>query len=352
MIGRTAGISLLLLLSSQAAWSGEATPGSPVADSGKTPAILTIYHAGSLSVPFANLAKASQSLHPGVEVRRQAHGSALAIRQATELGKQADLVGSSDYLLIDRMMLESKPQWASWNLLFARNSICIVIGPKARKITSTDWAGALLLPGIRVGLSNGNLDPCGYRTLMTLYLAQETLGKKDLFNRLILDNSNITVDRATSGALISIPSAVHFKDKLVLRPKETDLLALLESSVIDYLFIYTSVAAQHHLPFLELPPEINLGDPAQEHSYANVAVRTNADTDRAETIQGSAIVYGITIPANSPRPDLAKAFVDFMQSEKGRAILRDAGQEPLPPGTYSEASRPPRAARQQGEPSS
>ena len=345
MIGRTAGISLLLLLSSQAAWSGEATPGSPVADSGKTLAILTIYHAGSLSVPFANLAKAFQSLHPGVEVRRQAHGSALAIRQVTELSKQADLVGSSDYLLIDRMMLESKPQWASWNLLFARNSICIVIGPKVRKITSADWAGALLRPGVRVGLSNGNLDPCGYRALMTLYLAQETLGKKDLFNRLILDNSNITLDRATSGALISIPSALQFKDKLVLRPKETDLLALLESGAIDYLFIYKSVAAQHHLPFLELPPEINLGDPGKERVYARVAARTNADTEKAETIQGRAIVYGITIPRNAPQASLAKAFVDFMQSEKGRAILRDAGQEPLPSGTYSEASRPPRAAK-------
>jgi molybdate/tungstate transport system substrate-binding protein len=345
MIGRTAGISLLLLLSSQAAWSGKATPSSPVADTGKKPAILTIYHAGSLSVPFANLAKAFQSLHPGVEVRRQAHGSALAIRQVTELDKRADLIGSSDYLLIDRMMLESKPQWASWNLLFARNSICIVIGPKARKISSADWAEALLKPGIRVGASNGNLDPCGYRTLMTLYLAQEALGKKDVFNRLVLASSNVTVDRATSGALICIPSSVQFKDKLVLRPKETDLLALLESGAIDYLFIYKSVAAQHHLPFLELPPEINLGDPAQEHSYASVAVRTNAGTKRAETIRGSAIVYGVTIPANSPRPDLAKAFVDFMQSEKGRAILRDAGQEPLPPGTYSEASRPPHATK-------
>jgi len=345
MIGRTAGISLLLLLSSQAAWSGEPSPDTPGAHGGKTPAILTIYHAGSLSVPFANLAKAFQSLHPGVEVRRQAHGSALAIRQVTELGKRADLIGSSDYLLIDRMMLQSKPPWASWNLLFARNSICIVIGPKARKISSADWAEVLLKPGIRIGLSNGNLDPCGYRTLMTLYLAQEALGKKDVFNRLVLYNSNITLDRATSGALISIPSAVQFKDKLVLRPKETDLLALLESGVMDYLFIYRSVAAQHKLPFLELPPEINLGDPAQEPSYANVAVRTNADTEKAETIQGSAIVYGVTIPANSPRPDLAKTFVDFMQSEKGRAILRDAGQEPLPPGTYSEASQPPRATK-------
>jgi molybdate/tungstate transport system substrate-binding protein len=282
------------------------------------------------------LAEAFTALHPGVEVRRQAYGSALAIRQVTELGKRADLVGSSDYLLIDRMMVRSAPQWASRNLLFARNSICLAMSPKAPRVTADDWAETLLKPGVRVGLSNGNLDPCGYRALMTLWLAQEVLKKRAFFDRLVLANSNMRLDRAAAGAVIAIPSSLEFRDKLVVRPKETDLVALLEAGAVDYLLIYSSVAAQHKLRFLELPPEINLGDPAKEQLYASVAARTNADTPKAQTTQGSAIVYGVAIPNNAPRPDLARAFIDLMQSERGRAILERTGQTPLPPGTYSQ----------------
>ena len=43
-----------------------------------------------------------------------------------------------------------------------------------------------------------------------------------------------------------------------IRPKETDLLALLEAGEIDYLFIYRSVAGQHGLKMILLDDEINL----------------------------------------------------------------------------------------------
>jgi molybdate/tungstate transport system substrate-binding protein len=42
------------------------------------------------------------------------------------------------------------------------------------------------------------------------------------------------------------------KDTEYIRPKEVDLVALISSGVIDYMFQYRSVAIQHGFPFLEL----------------------------------------------------------------------------------------------------
>ena len=115
----------------------------------------------------------------------------------------------------------------------------------------------------------------------------------------------------------------------MVRPKEPDLLPLLEVGVIDCLLIYRSVAVQHGLPFLELPTEINLSDPQMDDQYGAVGVRLLADRPEAVDVRGSAIVYGATVPLNAPRPDAGRAFLDLLQSEDGRRILSECGQEPL-----------------------
>jgi molybdate/tungstate transport system substrate-binding protein len=46
------------------------------------------------------------------------------------------------------------------------------------------------------------------------------------------------------------------KNKDFIRPKEVDLVALIESNAIDYMFQYKSVAIQHGLKYIELPKMI------------------------------------------------------------------------------------------------
>ena len=58
------------------------------------------------------------------------------------------------------------------------------------------------------------------------------------------------------------------KDKEYIRPKEVDLVALIESNAIDYMFQYKSVAIQHGLKYIELPREINLSDPSLNDLYS------------------------------------------------------------------------------------
>ena len=305
-------------------------------------AVLKIYHAGSLSVPFQKLEAAFEAAHPGVDVRREAYGSAMAIRQVTELGKSADLVASADYRLIDRMMIDGSPRWAEWNLLFARNAMCIAYGPHSPPIRSDNWASVLMRDEVRIGISNPNHDPCGYRSLMTLYLGQTQIGNSGLFDRIVLENSNISLAVGDTGAVIKVPEAVEFSAPLVVRPKEMDLVALLQAGAIDYLFIYRSVAVQHGWEFLPLPDEINLGSPVMDSAYGNVTVLLFADKpENTVEVKCSSIVYGVTIPSTVRRSELAAEFIRLLISEEGSRILEDCGQAPVRPSTYSSISSLP-----------
>jgi len=307
--------------------------------SGEDSTLLRVYHAGSLCVPFQRLEAAFEAGHPAVDVRRQALGSAEAIRQVTELGKPADIVASSDYQLIDRLMIQTPQPKASWNLLFARNAICIAYRSGALPSTTADWAAALKRAGVRVGISNPNNDPCGYRSLMALYLAQERLKIADVFDAVILRNSNISVERDGGRAVIRVPTSLSFRGSLVMRAKETDLVALLQSGALDCLLIYRSIAVQQGLAFVELPAEASLGSPDLEGLYSGASVRLFADGEGcAVEVAGGPILYGITIPHGAPQPELAREFVELLLSERGRAIVEGCGQQPLWPPAYSRAS--------------
>jgi len=303
--------------------------------------VLKIFHSGSLSVPFRELEGMYEAAHAGLDVQREAYGSATAIRQVIELGRPADVVGSADYRLIDQLMVDAEPPYAGWNVLFARNAIILAYADPEDRIRTENWTEALGDPEARVGISNPNQDTCGYRSLCTVHLAETALSADGLFEQLVLDNSNVSVDRAHDGYVISVPSDVRCTGRLTMRPKETDLLALLEVGAIDYLFIYRSVATQHHLPFVELPDAVNLSSPGLADDCGRVRVRQYADQpEKAMLVQASPIVYGVTVPSHAPNRSGAEGSVHLLLSEEGREVLSRNGQTPLDPPVLSRLSRP------------
>ena len=93
------------------------------------------------------------------------------------------------------------------------------------------------------------------------------------------------------------------KKRVIVRPKETDLLGLLEVHAIDYLFIYKSVAQQHNLQYITLPKEISLKDEAFQDLYASVSFEISGKKPGEYiTKKGGAMIYGITIPQNTKSP--------------------------------------------------
>jgi molybdate/tungstate transport system substrate-binding protein len=111
------------------------------------------------------------------------------------------------------------------------------------------------------------------------------------------------------------------------------MLALLEINVLDYIFIYRSVAAQHNLKYLVLPDEINLKKAEMADLYKTASVRlTGKESGTFITKQGGPIIYGLTIPKNAPNRKPALDFLNFLlDPDSGGAILERNGQSTLVP---------------------
>ena len=272
---------------------------------------LVVFNAGSLAAPFRDLLEAFRAIHPGAVPAQENSGSLEAARKITELGKVPDVLAVADYAVIDRLV---RPAHASWQVMFARNAMVLAYTDRsagADEVNGSNWWQVLLRPGVRVGRSDPALDPAGYRALMVLQLAERHYAEPGLAAKLLL----------------AMPPRF-------IRPKEADLTALLQAGELDYAWTYRSIAKTTGLRFVELPAEIDLGDPALAGSYAAAKVLVpGAKRTGGEMLEltGEPIVYALTIPTAAPHPELARAFVQFVLSDSGRAIIERNGLVPIVP---------------------
>ncbi|WP_024791366.1 tungstate ABC transporter substrate-binding protein WtpA [Lebetimonas sp. JS032] len=285
---------------------------------------IVVFHAGSLSVPFSQIEQKFEEKYPQYDVVREAAGSRACARKITDLHKKADVMASADYKVIDNLL---RPKYAKFNALFATNEMIIAYTPHSKyadKINSNNWMDILLKPGVKVGHSNPNLDPCGYRTMLVAKLAGMYYNRPEFFNKLF-------------GYGDSYENGEENRNKVVVRPKETDLLGLLEAGAFDYLFIYKSVAMQHHLKFITLPPQINLGDKKYANFYKKASFKVTGKKPGTYIVKkGAPMVYGITVVENKkeglpPHEKGAVLFVKYVLSPKGQAIMKKNGQGVINP---------------------
>lgn len=281
-------------------------------------ATLTIYHAGSLTIPFDEVTKEFNQLYPNIRVRTEVSGSVAAIRKVTELGKRADIIASADYTLIPEMMF---PEYAEWYMTFAYNRMVIAYTDNSLfgdEINRDNWYEILQRDGVRYGRSDPDRDPCGYRTLMVWRLAEDYYSMPGLYNKLYGGGGEI------------------------IRGMEVELIALLETGDLDYAFEYLSVARQHKLNFVELPAELDLSSEEFRDYYSKAEVEIKGKKP-GETITktGKPIVYGITIPNDAPHPELATLWVSFLLSPDGMAIMEANGQPPIIPAVTNDKSKLP-----------
>lgn len=280
---------------------------------------LTVFHAGSLSVPFEAAAGEFKEIYSNVDVEREPAGSRTTIRKVTELGKLADVIGSADYIAIEQLMF---PDFTEWYIIFASNEIVIAYTDESKysdEINKHNWHQILTREGVEYGHSDPDADPCGYRTLLVWQLAEQYYGMPGLYNKLMAG----CPDKNT-------------------RPKETELIALLQSGELDYAFQYRSIARQHNLRFVELPPQINLADIQYQDFYATAEVEVaGSKPGSTQTQIGQPIFYAITIPKNAPRTDLGIAFLKFLLGPEGQAIMEENGQSPIVPALTNDLQKLP-----------
>jgi molybdate/tungstate transport system substrate-binding protein len=266
---------------------------------------LVVFNAGSLARPMAELLRAYAAERPGTAPQQENSGSLEAARKLTELGKIPDVIAVADYSVIPKLLT---PRFTSWYATFARNAMVLVYSPRSRgaaEIDSANWWSVLLRPDVRSGHSDPALDPNGYRTLMVYQLAERHYREPGLAARLAA----------------AVPSRY-------IRPKEADLVALVQAGELDYAWSYRSLAQTSGLRHVDLPAAVDLSDPARADEYGQAVVRlpgaSRAGADSVE-FRGEPIVYALSIPDAAPHRAQAEEFVRFVFSPAGRTILEANG---------------------------
>jgi molybdate/tungstate transport system substrate-binding protein len=202
------------------------------------------------------------------------------------------------------------PEYVTWYARFARNRMVLAYTDRskyANEITGDNWWQVVQRPGVEVGRADPDLDPNGYRTLLAWQLAERHYREPGLYGRL---------ERSAPARNV--------------RPKEADLVGLLQAGEMDYVWSYESIAKAVGLRYVRLPAAIDLGSVRDSAAYAAVSVRVAGRT-RGDTVEfrGQPIVYGYSIPKRAPHPATAERFVAFLASREGRAVLRRAGLDAL-----------------------
>ena len=147
---------------------------------------------------------------------------------------------------------------------------------KATKSNAThDWNtffSDLTSGSSKVGISDPNADPAGYRSWIVLEAAGNTYANDSaVFTKRMLSNAgNVTGSSAAN------------------------LIAPLQAGQIQFLFIYKSAAISHALNYLPLPDATNLGDQTRSSYYS-----TFTYTLKTGVQKGAPIVLYITVPKDS-----------------------------------------------------
>jgi len=275
-----------------------------------------IFHAGSLTVPLAEIEKNFEAANPGIDILREGGGSTKMARMISELNKPCDIMASADYKVIDKTLI---PDYADWNIRFATNQLVLCYTERSRyagEVKPDNWFEILARKDVVWGHSDPNLDPCGYRSLMVLQLAENFYDKPGLYDRLIANRPEKNV-----------------------RPKSVELVNLLKTGNMDYAWEYLSVAVQHGLKYIKLDDHINLGNYAFDPFYKMATVKvTGKKPGTWITRTGQSVTYGITLVKAAPSRTEAVKFLEYMLSAQGGLkILADMGQPPFIPSRVSSA---------------
>ena len=261
--------------------------------------VLSVMNAASITRPvraaldsFAARTGAKYELEPGASLE--------IARRITELHRTPDVVLLADPEVFPQLLM---PAHVSWYTLFARNRIVLAYtrGSKgADHVNSDNWRTVITAPGVEVGRADPNTDPSGYRTLLTMQLAERHYHEAGLFARLLAGAPQRNV-----------------------RPREADQVALLQTHELDYIWTYQNLAENDGLEFVKLPDAIDLGSPADSAAYSHATTRVlGKQPGDTLTMRGAPILFALSIPLRAENRALAERFVEYLLSADGQRVLR------------------------------
>lgn len=169
-----------------------------------------------------------------------------------------------------------------------------------------DFFNNLTSGSVKLGISNPNTDPAGFRGWIVLELAglafsNNTSGEQYFVNRTLSNHVNITGASAAT------------------------LLPALDTGQIQFLFIYKSDIAAEGLGLIQLPSSVNLGLPSYNSFYSQATYNTNAGLQK-----GSAIVLWLSVPKDSIDTNDSVDFVAYT-IQNYQSVLNNFRLVPITP---------------------
>ena len=227
---------------------------------------VSVLAAGSLHHALEN------GLRPAVDqsLQVEARGSAAVARLVADGAKDPDVVSVADVALFDA------PLSPDWYAEFATNSLVVVYDPeteggrRVRDAGPDGWFRPLTDGAVSFGRTDSDLDPLGYRTLFALELASEYHGTDE-----------------------NLRETVPERDQIY---PETRLMGQFETGSLDAAVVYRNMAVERDLPFLELPPAVDLSDPARADQYATVSY----ELPSGQVVSGAPVSYASTVRDDRP----------------------------------------------------
>jgi molybdate/tungstate transport system substrate-binding protein len=280
--------------------------------------VVHVLYAGSLVTPFEKQIVPALAVR-GYALEGEARGSVANANMIRAGLKSPDIFISADAGVTEKLLSGADAPIA-WYVSFATTRLAIAYSPASpfaarfrdAQAGRVKWYDVLRTPGLKLGRTDPAVDPKGYRTILAMELA-DRLYHLPLRERILGADGN--------------PAQIL--------PEET-LLTRLEGGDLDAAFVYTVESTTRKLPTVDLPPEIDLGDPKFAARYREVSVTVNGTAH-----VGEPIAYALTIPKDPPNPQGALAVVRFLLGEEGRKILDGAGLTLTPLAFHGDLSAVP-----------
>jgi molybdate/tungstate transport system substrate-binding protein len=309
--------AVLLVAASQAAAKSPERQG-PIR--GSDP--VNVMYAGSLTALLEKKVGPAFEAASGFEFRGEGKGSVAIANLIKGKVRTPDVFVSADPTVNVSLQGAANGDYVQWWAPFARTEMVVAWSPKSRfrdafeaaKAGGRTWESILEEPGFRLGRTDPELDPKGYRTLWLFQLDEERTGEAGEATRILGAPDN---------------AAQTF-------PEET-LIARLQSGDLDAGIFYLIEAVEAHLPHLSLPASVNQGDPAQAAHYA----RMKYTNKKGATFKGAPIIYTVTVPSTVRNRAGAQSFVQFLLGDAGQALLAKEGLLAVAPEVAGSAEAVP-----------
>lgn len=172
-----------------------------------------------------------------------------------------------------------------------------------------------------LGRTNPNTDPQGQAFILMLQLA-------NTYEHL----PQGTASRILGG--LANPSQIFAEEAILSR---------LQAGQLDASSAFLSEAVQRRLPYIALPSQINLGDPAFARRYRTQSIRLAS----GQVVRGAPLeIYATTI-SKTPDPAAGRSFLSFLLSPAGKKVFQKEGYTLTKPLVFGDVKAIPASIRKQ-----